>query len=116
MFKIEATIRPFKLDEVLEALAEIGIEHFQLSEVKSYGRNMQKAEIFRGSEYVIDFVPKLRLECIIPAGLKNQALDLIQKAAKTGQPGDGTITCFSIETFVRIETGDINEKALDGNS
>lgn len=115
MVKIEATIRPFKLDDVLEALAEIGIEHFQLSEVKAYGRNLQKTELFRGSEYVLDFVPKLRLECIVPVGLQEQALDLIQKAAKTGQPGDGTITCLKVETLVRIDTGDLNEKALDGN-
>ena len=110
MKKIEAIIKPFKLDEVKEALNEIGIQGMTITEVKGYGRQKGHKEIYRGAEYVVDFIPKIKIEIIVDAGMANQVVDKIREAANTGKLGDGKIFILPVEDVVRVRTG---EKGLD---
>ncbi|MFO7714669.1 P-II family nitrogen regulator [Desulfosarcina sp.] len=110
MKKIEAIIKPFKLDDVKEALNEIGIQGMTISEVKGYGRQKGHKEIYRGAEYVVDFIPKIKIEIIVDTERAAQVVDAIQKAANTGKIGDGKIFVFSVEEVIRVRTG---EKGID---
>jgi nitrogen regulatory protein P-II 1 len=112
MKKIEAIIKPFKLEEVKEALAEIGVEGMTVSEVKGFGRQKGHTEIYRGSEYTVDFLPKIKLEVVIADALAETAVAAIVKAAKTGKIGDGKIFILPIEEAVRIRTEERGEKAV----
>ena len=112
MRKIEAIIRPFKLDDVKDALHEIGVRGMTVSEVKGYGRTGGRREVYRGSSYVVDFVPKLRLEVVVPDALVAQALDVIENTAKTGRIGDGKIFVTHVEAALRIRTGERDDAAL----
>src|SRR5574339_589965 len=104
MKKIEAIIKPFKLEEVKDALGEIGIEGMTVSEVKGFGRQKGHTEIYRGSEYTVDFLPKIKIEVVLGENLVNSAVDAIVKAAKTGKIGDGKVFVSTIENAVRIRT------------
>jgi len=110
--KIEAIIKPFKLEEVKEALAEIGIDGMTVSEVKGFGRQKGHTEIYRGSEYVVDFLPKIKVEVVLGDGQVEQAAAAIIKAAKTGKIGDGKIFISAVEEAVRIRTEETGEKAV----
>jgi nitrogen regulatory protein P-II 1 len=112
MKKIEAVIRPFRLDDVREALAEIGVKGMTLTEVKGYGRQKGHTELYRGSEYQIDFLPKIKIEVVVPDKMADKVVDTILKAAKTGQVGDGKIFIYDIEDAVRVRTGESGETAL----
>ena len=112
MKKIEAIIKPFKLEEVKDALSEIGIEGMTVSEVKGFGRQKGHTEIYRGSEYTVDFLPKIKIELVIADGQKDAAVGAIIKAAKTGKIGDGKIFVLGIEQAVRIRTGEKDESAV----
>jgi nitrogen regulatory protein PII len=112
MKKIEAIIKPFKLDEVKEALSGIGIQGMTVSEVKGFGRQKGHTEIYRGSEYHVDFLPKIKLELVIADGQVNEAIDAIIKAAKTGKVGDGKIFVSAIENAIRIRTDEKGEQAV----
>jgi nitrogen regulatory protein PII len=112
MKKIEAIIRPFRIDDVREALGEIGVKGMTLTEVKGYGRQKGHTEMYRGSEYQIDFLPKLKLEIVVADKLADQVVDVILKSAKTGQVGDGKIFISSIDDVVRVRTGESGEDAL----
>jgi nitrogen regulatory protein PII len=109
MKKIEAIIKPFKLEDVKEALAEIGVEGMTVSEVKGFGRQKGHTEIYRGSEYTVDFLPKLKLEVVLADANVQAAVDAIVKAAKTGKIGDGKVFVSSIENAVRIRTEETGE-------
>jgi nitrogen regulatory protein P-II 1 len=110
MKKIEAIVKPFKLDDVKEALNEIGIQGMTISEVKGYGRQKGHKEIYRGAEYVVDFIPKIKIEIIVDTERAAQVVEVIQKAANTGKIGDGKIFVFSVEEVIRVRTG---EKGID---
>jgi nitrogen regulatory protein P-II 1 len=110
--KIEAIIKPFKLDEVKEALAEVGVQGMTISEVKGFGRTGGKKEVYRGSAYVVDFIPKVRVDIVVPESLVSDVIDAIEKSAKTGRIGDGKIFVTSVETAVRIRTGERDEDAI----
>src|SRR5262249_32229874 len=112
MKKIEAIIKPFKLEEVKDALAELGIEGMTVSEVKGFGRQKGHTEIYRGSEYTVDFLPKIKIEVVLADSLKDTATDAILKAAKTGKIGDGKIFISTIEDAIRIRTEETGEKAV----
>jgi len=113
MKKIEAIIKPFKLDEVKEALVEAGIEGMTVSEVKGYGRQQGHSELYRGNEYVIDFIPKVKIEIVVSNDeFTNRAVNIIKEAASTGKIGDGKIFVSSIEQVVRIRTGEEDAEAL----
>ncbi len=112
MKKIEAIIRPFRLDDVREALAEVGVKGMTLTEVKGYGRQKGHTELYRGSEYQIDFLPKIKLELVVPDKLADRVMDAILKAAKTGQVGDGKIFLYEVEDVIRVRTGESGESAL----
>ena len=112
MKKIEAIIKPFKLEDVKEALAGLGVEGMTVSEVKGFGRQKGHTEIYRGSEYTVDFLPKLKLEVVLADANTQAAVDAIIKAAKTGKIGDGKIFVSSIENAVRIRTEETGEKAV----
>jgi nitrogen regulatory protein PII len=112
MKKIEAIIKPFKLQEVKDALSEIGIHGMTVSEVKGFGRQKGHTEIYRGSEYTVDFLPKVKIETVLPDNMVDQAIDTILKAAKTGKIGDGKIFVSSIEEAHRIRTGEKDEQAV----
>ncbi len=112
MKKIEAIIRPFRIDDVREALAEIGVKGMTLTEVKGYGRQKGHTELYRGSEYQIDFLPKLKLEIVVADGLVDRVVDTIMNAARTGQVGDGKIFITTVEDAVRVRTGESGEDAL----
>ena len=112
MKKIEAIIKPFKLEEVKDALAEIGIEGMTVTEVKGFGRQKGHTEIYRGSEYTVDFLPKIKLETVVADDIVNQATAAIIKAAKTGKIGDGKIFVSSVEQAVRIRTEEQGDKAV----
>ena len=112
MKKIEAVIKPFKLDEVKEALAEIGVHGMTVTEVKGFGRTGGKKEVYRGSAYVVDFVPKVKIEVVVDDGKLQTALDTIVKAAHTGQIGDGKIFVSDLSEVVRIRTGETGAGAL----
>src|SRR6202795_1385001 len=106
MKKIEAIIKPFKLEEVKDALSEIGIEGMTVSEVKGFGRQKGHTEIYRGSEYKVDFLPKIKLEIVLPSTLVEAAVKAVREAACTGKIGDGKIFVSTIEQTVRIRTGE----------
>jgi len=112
MKKIEAIIKPFKLDEVREALSELGVSGLTVTEVKGFGRQKGHTELYRGAEYVVDFLPKIKLEVVVPTGLLETAVDAIIKAAHTGKIGDGKIFISSVDQVIRIRTGETNESAL----
>lgn len=112
MKKIEAIIKPFKLDEVREALSELGVSGLTVVEVKGFGRQKGHTELYRGAEYVVDFLPKIKVEVVVPAGLLDTAVEAIIKAAHTGKIGDGKIFISTVEQVIRIRTGEINESAL----
>jgi nitrogen regulatory protein P-II 1 len=112
MKKIEAIIKPFKLEEVKDALGEIGIEGMTVSEVKGFGRQKGHTEIYRGSEYTVDFLPKIKLELVIGDGQVDGAVSAITKAAKTGKIGDGKIFVLNVEEAVRIRTDEKGESAV----
>lgn len=112
MKKVEAIIKPFKLDEVKEALNEIGIQGITVSEVKGFGRQKGHTELYRGAEYVVDFIPKIKLEIIVSDSILPQVVEVIEKAAKTGRIGDGKIFVTPVEAVVRIRTGETGEDAL----
>ena len=112
MKKIEAIIKPFKLEEVKDALAEIGIEGMTVTEVKGFGRQKGHTEIYRGSEYTVDFLPKIKIEIVVAEGVSEQATAAIIKAAKTGKIGDGKIFVSNVEQAVRIRTEETGDKAV----
>ncbi len=112
MKKIEAIIKPFKLDEVREALHEIGVTGLTVTEVKGFGRQKGHTELYRGAEYVVDFLPKVKIELVIAAGQVEAAIDAIIKVARTGKIGDGKIFVTSVEQVVRIRTGETDEAAI----
>ncbi len=112
MKKIEAIIKPFKLNEVKDALSEVGVEGMTVSEVKGFGRQKGHTEIYRGSEYTVDFLPKVKLEIVLPDNLVNTAVETIIKAAKTGKIGDGKVFVSNVERAHRIRTEEQGEKAL----
>jgi nitrogen regulatory protein P-II 1 len=112
MKKIEAIIRPFKIDDVREALSEIGVSGLTLTEVKGYGRQKGHTEVYRGSEYQIDFLPKLKLEIVVKDSMVDKVIDTIIKTARTGQVGDGKIFVYDITEVVRIRTEESGEDAL----
>ena len=110
--KIEAIIKPFKLEEVKEALTEVGIEGMTVTEVKGFGRQKGHTEIYRGSEYTVDFLPKVKLEIILGEALVDKAVAAILQGAKTGQIGDGKIFILPVDEAIRIRTEDKGEKAV----
>jgi len=112
MKKIEAIIKPFKLEEVKDALADLGIEGMTVSEVKGFGRQKGHTEIYRGSEYTVDFLPKIKIEVVLGDALVEGALAAIVKAAKTGKIGDGKVFVSPVEEAIRIRTDETGEKAV----
>lgn len=112
MKKIEAIIKPFKLDDVREALTDIGINGMTVSEVKGFGRQKGHTEIYRGAEYAVDFLPKVRIEIVLPDELVDAAVEIIVQAARSGKIGDGKIFVLPVERVIRIRTGEENESAL----
>ena len=112
MKKIEAIIKPFKLDEVKEALNALGIKGMTLSEVKGYGRQKGHKEIYRGAEYVVDFIPKVKLELIVLSEQVDQVVDCIRQAAQTGKIGDGKIFVLPVEEVIRVRTGEKGKEAI----
>ncbi len=112
MKKVEAIIKPFKLDEVREALSEIGVSGLTVTEVKGFGRQKGHTELYRGAEYVVDFLPKVKVEVIVADSLVERTIDSIVKAARTGKIGDGKIFVTAVEQVVRIRTGESGEAAV----
>ena len=112
MKKIEAIIKPFKLDEVREALSEIGVNGLTVTEVKGFGRQKGHTELYRGAEYVVDFLPKIKVELVIGDSLVESAIEAIIKAAHTGKIGDGKIFVSTVEQVIRIRTGESGAEAL----
>ena len=112
MKKIEAIIKPFKLDEVCEALNEAGVSGLTISEVKGFGRQKGHTELYRGAEYVVDFLPKIKIEIVVAEALVDSVIETIVNAARTGKIGDGKIFVTNIEQVVRIRTGEIDETAI----
>ena len=112
MKKIEAIIKPFKLEDVKEALAEVGISGMTVCEVKGYGRQQGHTELYRGAEYVVDFLPKIKIEIVIEEEKIDEVVDIIIKAARTGKIGDGKIFVLPVERAIRIRTGEKDKEAL----
>jgi nitrogen regulatory protein P-II 1 len=112
MKKIEAIIKPFKLDDVKEALSQVGVEGLTVTEVKGFGRQKGHTELYRGAEYVVDFLPKIKIEIVVNEEQVDPAIDAIIKAARTGKIGDGKIFVMPVEQVVRIRTGETNEAAI----
>ncbi|WP_418648502.1 P-II family nitrogen regulator [Thauera butanivorans] len=112
MKKIEAIVKPFKLDEVRESLSEVGITGLTVTEVKGFGRQKGHTELYRGAEYVVDFLPKIKVEVVVSDELVDAAVEAIVKAAHTGKIGDGKIFIMPVEQVIRIRTGEINEAAI----
>jgi nitrogen regulatory protein P-II 1 len=112
MKKVEAIIKPFKLDEVKDALGEVGIQGMTVTEVKGFGRTGGKKEVYRGSAYVVDFVPKVKVEVVVPDGQVVAVIEAIEKAGKTGRIGDGKIFVYGLEEAIRIRTGERGEDAI----
>ena len=112
MKKIEAIIKPFKLDEVKEALQEVGLQGITVTEAKGFGRQKGHTELYRGAEYVVDFLPKVKVEVVVADSLVDKAMDAIVRAARTGKIGDGKIFITSVERVVRIRTGEEDEAAV----
>ena len=109
---ITAIIKPFKLDEVREALSAVGVQGITVTEVKGFGRQKGHTELYRGAEYVVDFLPKIKIEAAIPDALLEQAIEAIERAASTGKIGDGKIFVFELEQVIRIRTGETGADAL----
>ena len=109
---ITAIIKPFKLDDVREALSEIGVQGITVTEVKGFGRQKGHTELYRGAEYVVDFLPKVKVEAVVDDGLTDQVIEAISKAANTGKIGDGKIFITAVEQAVRIRTGETGAEAL----
>ena len=112
MKRIEAIIKPFKLDEVRESLSEIGVTGLTVTEVKGFGRQKGHTELYRGAEYVVDFLPKIKIEVVVADSTVDNAIDAIIKAARTGKIGDGKIFVTPVEQVVRIRTGETDEAAV----
>lgn len=112
MKKIEAIIKPFKLDDVKDALNGIGITGMTMSEVKGYGRQKGHTEIYRGAEYVVDFIPKVKIEIVVPADQVDKVVDVVREAANTGKIGDGKIFVLPVERVVRVRTGEEDRDAV----
>ena len=112
MKKIEAVVKTFKLDEVREALSEIGVTGLTVTEVKGFGRQKGHTELYRGAEYVVDFLPKVKVEVVVSDKLVDQAIEAIVKAARTGKIGDGKIFVTTVEQVIRIRTGETDEAAV----
>lgn len=110
--KIEAIVKPFKLDEVKEALQEVGLQGITVTEAKGFGRQKGHTELYRGAEYVVDFLPKVKVEVVCPDDLAEKAIEAIRTAAQTGRIGDGKIFVYSIEQAIRIRTGEFGDDAL----
>jgi nitrogen regulatory protein P-II 1 len=110
--KIEAVIKPFKLDEVREALSEVGVSGLTVTEVKGFGRQKGHTELYRGAEYVVDFLPKVKVEVIVGDGLVERAIESIVRAARTGKIGDGKIFVTDVDQVIRIRTGESGESAV----
>ena len=112
MKKIEAVVKPFKLDEVREALSEIGVSGLTVTEVKGFGRQKGHTELYRGAEYVVDFLPKVKVELIVADGMVERAIEAIVKAARTGKIGDGKIFVSDVSEVIRIRTGERGAQAI----
>lgn len=112
MKKIEAVIKPFKLDEVREALAEIGVTGMTVTEVKGFGRQKGHTELYRGAEYMVDFLPKVKLEIVVQSEQVDRCIEVIMQTAGSGKIGDGKIFVFEVERVIRIRTGEENENAI----
>lgn len=112
MKKIEAIIKPFKLDDVIEALSEVGVEGVSVTEIRGFGRQKGRTEIYKGAEYVVDFLPKTKIEIVIPDRLLDAAIEAISKTAKTGKIGDGKIFVTEVLSAVRIRTGERDDDAI----
>ena len=112
MKKIEAIIKPFKLDDVKEALNEVGIQGMTISEVKGYGRQKGHKEIYRGAEYVVDFIPKIKIEIVVEASWVDKVIETIKSSAATGKLGDGKIFVTTIEEAIRVRTGETGKDAI----
>jgi nitrogen regulatory protein P-II 1 len=112
MKKIEAIVKPFKLDEVKEALQEVGLQGITVTEAKGFGRQKGHTELYRGAEYVVDFLPKVKIEVVCPDDFAEKAIEAIRSAAQTGRIGDGKIFVYSIEQAIRIRTGESGDDAL----
>jgi nitrogen regulatory protein P-II 1 len=112
MKKIEAVVKPFKLEEVREALAEVGVTGLTVTEVKGFGRQKGHTELYRGAEYVVDFLPKVKIEVVVTDKMLEPAIEAIIKAARTGKIGDGKIFVTGVDQVVRIRTGETNEAAV----
>ena len=112
MKKIEAIIKPFKLDEVKEALQEVGLQGITVTEAKGFGRQKGHTELYRGAEYVVDFLPKVKVEVVCSDDLADKAIEAIRNSAQTGRIGDGKIFVFSIEQAIRIRTGESGDEAI----
>ena len=112
MKKIEAIIKPFKLDEVRESLSEIGVSGLTVTEVKGFGRQKGHTELYRGAEYVVDFLPKVKVEVVVGEALVDKAMEAIVKAARTGKIGDGKIFVYDVDHVMRIRTGETGEDAV----
>ena len=114
MKKIEAIIKPFKLDEVKESLNDIGVQGMTVSEVKGFGRQKGHTELYRGAEYVVDFLPKVKIEAAVKADVLDRVIEAIEKAANTGKIGDGKIFVMDLEKALRIRTGEADAAAISG--
>ncbi|MBS3732417.1 MAG: P-II family nitrogen regulator [Desulfobacterales bacterium] len=112
MKKVEAIIKPFKLDDVRQALNDIGIQGMTITEVKGYGRQKGHKEIYRGAEYLVDFMPKIKLEIVIPAERTDEVIDAVRSAANTGKIGDGKIFVIPLERVIRVRTGEADGEAI----
>lgn len=112
MRKVEAIIRPFKLDEVKESISELGVQGMTVTEVKGFGRTGGKKEVYRGSAYVVDFVPKVKIEVVVAEAMVSQVVEAIVNAARTGRIGDGKIFVYPVDDVIRIRTGETGEQAI----
>ena len=112
MKKIETMIKPFKLDDVRESLSDIGISGMTITEVRGFGRQKGHTELYRGAEYMVDFLPKVKLEVVVPDELVDQCIEAIIETAQTGKIGDGKIFVYNVERAIRIRTGEENEEAI----
>lgn len=112
MKQVVAIIKPFKLDDVREALSDIGVQGLTVTEVKGFGRQKGHSELYRGAEYMVDFLPKVKIEAVMSEDLVDQAVEAIQKSARTDKVGDGKIFVFNVEQVIRIRTGETDEAAV----
>ena len=112
MKQVVASIKPFQLDDVREALSDVGVQGLTVTEVKGFGRQKGHSELYRGAEYMVDFLPKVKIEAVMSEDLVDQAIEAILKAARTGKVGDGKIFVFDVEQVIRIRTGETDEAAV----